>query len=108
MRSDIMTPLTALGVPFEIDDHKGPLIENPIHSIEQVGCRTRCSSLCWSFPTSAAERILGVHEQVRQLHELDLGQLQFVGESLRILREEVQGQVHALASSPRGVIAIDT
>lgn len=39
-RSDILTPLTALGVPFEIDDHKGPLIESPIHSIEQAGCNT--------------------------------------------------------------------
>ncbi len=34
--------------------------------------------------------------QVRQLHELDLGQLQFVGDSLRILREEVQGQVRTI------------
>ena len=37
--SDILTPLTALGVPFEIDDHKGPIIENRISSIDQVGSR---------------------------------------------------------------------
>lgn len=28
--SDILTPLNACGIPFEIDDNKGPLIENPI------------------------------------------------------------------------------
>ena len=41
--SDILTPLTALGVPFEIDDHKGPLIENPIHSMEQVRSMSQCT-----------------------------------------------------------------
>ena len=28
--SDILTPLPALGMPFEIDDLKGPIIEQPI------------------------------------------------------------------------------
>ncbi len=31
--------------------------------------------------------------QVKQLHELDLEQLQFVGESLTLLRQETLGQV---------------
>jgi hypothetical protein len=35
--SDILTPLPAVGVPFEIDDTKGPLIDSPIRSMEQVG-----------------------------------------------------------------------
>jgi hypothetical protein len=35
--SDILTPLPAVGVPFEIDDNKGPLIDDPIRSMEQVG-----------------------------------------------------------------------
>jgi hypothetical protein len=34
--SDILTPLAALGVPFEIDDHKGPIIESPISRLDQV------------------------------------------------------------------------
>ncbi len=34
--------------------------------------------------------------QVQQLHELDLEQLQFVGESLKLLRQEVDGQVGGL------------
>jgi hypothetical protein len=38
-RSDILTPLTALGVPFDIDDNKGPLIDNPIRTMEQVDVR---------------------------------------------------------------------
>ncbi len=36
--SDILTPLPAVGVPFEIDDNKGPIIDTPIRSLEQVGC----------------------------------------------------------------------
>ena len=35
--SDILTPLPALGVAFDIDDNKGPLIDNPIRTMEQVG-----------------------------------------------------------------------
>jgi uroporphyrinogen-III decarboxylase len=34
--SDILTPLPALGVPFEIDDAKGPIIANPIRTMEEV------------------------------------------------------------------------
>ena len=34
--SDILTPLPAFGVPFEIDDVKGPLIANPVRSLQQV------------------------------------------------------------------------
>ncbi len=41
--SDILTPLTALGVPFEIDDHKGPIIENKITTLDEVCIR---SSAC--------------------------------------------------------------
>ncbi len=52
-------------MPFEIDDAKGPIIENPIRSLEDV----------------------------QQLHALDLDQLLFVRESLSILRDEVDSQV---------------
>ena len=34
--SDILTPLPALGVPFEIDDAKGPIIADPVRSMKQV------------------------------------------------------------------------
>ena len=27
--SDILTPLPALGIPFEIDDYKGPILDHP-------------------------------------------------------------------------------
>lgn len=63
--SDILTPLPALGVPFEIDDVKGPIIEHPITSMEAV----------------------------QQLHALDLDQLTFVGDALKTLRQEVGDQV---------------
>ncbi|WOL02156.1 uroporphyrinogen decarboxylase 1, chloroplastic-like isoform X1 [Canna indica] len=59
--SDILTPLPAFGVPFEIEDVKGPIIESPICDEEGLKC----------------------------LHPIDLEKLQFVGESLTILREEV-------------------
>jgi len=66
--SDILTPLPALGVPFEIDDAKGPLIDAPIRTLEGV----------------------------RALHDLDLTQLSFVGESLGALRTEVGGDAAVL------------
>lgn len=59
--SDILTPLPAFGVPFEIEDVKGPIIQSPICDEEGLKC----------------------------LHPIDLEKLQFVGESLMILRGEV-------------------
>ena len=60
-----MTPLPALGVQFEIDDTKGPIIESPITSMDAV----------------------------RELHSLDLSRLTFVGDALGALRQEVGAQV---------------
>ena len=34
--SDILTPLPGIGIDFEIVESKGPIIENPIRSIEQI------------------------------------------------------------------------
>lgn len=59
--SDILTPLPAFGVPFEIEEVKGPIIQNPILS----------------------------EDDLNNLHPIDLDKLQFVGESLKILRSEV-------------------
>lgn len=66
--SDILTPLPGLGVTFDIDDNKGPLIDNPIRSMEQV----------------------------KQLTPLDLSKLEFVGRALGQLRAEVGGQAAVL------------
>lgn len=66
--SDILTPLPAIGVPFEIDDNKGPLIDDPIRSMEQL----------------------------KQLHSLDLTKLNFVGEALAALRQEVGDEAAVL------------
>ncbi len=49
--SDILTPLPGVGVNFDIDDNKGPIIDTPIRSLEQV----------------------------RQLHEMDFSKVDFVG-----------------------------
>lgn len=59
--SDILTPLPAFGIPFDIEEVKGPVIETPIRS----------------------------EDGLRALHPIEFEKLQFVGDSLRILRQEV-------------------
>ncbi|CAK9151706.1 unnamed protein product [Ilex paraguariensis] len=59
--SDILTPLAAFGIPFDIEEVRGPVIHAPIRS----------------------------EEGLKALHPIDLEKLHFVGESLRILRHEV-------------------
>ncbi|XP_073156073.1 uroporphyrinogen decarboxylase 1, chloroplastic [Henckelia pumila] len=59
--SDILTPLPAFGVPFDIEEVRGPVIHSPIRS----------------------------EEGLKALHPIDLEKLQFVGDSLRILRKQV-------------------
>ncbi|CAA0382467.1 unnamed protein product [Arabidopsis thaliana] len=59
--SDILTPLPAFGVPFDIEEVKGPVIQSPIRT----------------------------EEDLKRLHPIDFEKLQFVGDSLKILRREV-------------------
>lgn len=59
--SDILTPLPAFGVPFDIEEVRGPVIQSPI-----------CDE-----------------DALKALHPIDLEKLNFVGESLKILRHEV-------------------
>ncbi|WCJ32269.1 Uroporphyrinogen decarboxylase [Euphorbia peplus] len=66
--SDILTPLPALGVPFDIEEVRGPVIQSPIRS----------------------------EEGLKSLHPIELDKLQFVGDSLRILRREVDGRAAVL------------
>lgn len=66
--SDILTPLPAFGVPFDIDDSRGPIIQSP---------------LCYE-------------EDLKVLHPIDFDKLQFVGESLKILHREVGDQAAVL------------
>ncbi|RZC71024.1 hypothetical protein C5167_034239 [Papaver somniferum] len=66
--SDILTPLPAFGVPFDIEEVRGPVIQSPIRS----------------------------EEGLKTLHPIDLDKLHFVGESLRILRQEVGEQAAVL------------
>jgi len=60
--SDILSPLPAFGVPFEIEDVRGPIIQSPVRD----------------------------EEGLKKLRPLDFEKLHFVGESLRILRREVR------------------
>ncbi|KMT13165.1 hypothetical protein BVRB_4g085710 [Beta vulgaris subsp. vulgaris] len=59
--SDILTPLPAFGVPFDIEEVRGPVIHSPIRD----------------------------ENALKALHTIDLEKLDFVGESLKILRHEV-------------------
>ncbi|XP_022142861.1 uroporphyrinogen decarboxylase 1, chloroplastic [Momordica charantia] len=66
--SDILTPLPAFGVPFDIEEVRGPVIQSPIHS----------------------------EEGLKALHPIDFEKLNFVGESLKLLRKEVGGSAAVL------------
>ncbi|KAJ3671054.1 hypothetical protein LUZ60_008480 [Juncus effusus] len=59
--SDILTPLPAIGVPFEISDSRGPVIESPVS--DEGG--------------------------LSKLHAIDFEKVDFVGESLKLLRNEI-------------------
>ncbi|GMH35455.1 hypothetical protein BSKO_03323 [Bryopsis sp. KO-2023] len=66
--SDILTPLPAFGVPFEIDNIKGPILESPIRDLEEV----------------------------KRLTPIDVEKLPFVGESLKTLRQDIGNQAAVL------------
>ena len=70
MFSDILTPLPAMGIEFDVIKGVGPCIENPIRSAEHL-------------------------EQLRSIEHPD-EVLGFVGETLRRLRAELQGEPAAL------------
>jgi uroporphyrinogen decarboxylase len=59
--SDILTPLPAIGIPFEIDDYKGPLLDKTIRS----------------------------EEDLKMMHPMDYSKVPFIEESLKILRSEI-------------------
>lgn len=60
MFSDILTPLPAMGIDFDVVKGKGPVIEKPVRSAEDVGA-------------------------VRLLEDVD-GRLPFVGQTLQVSR----------------------
>ncbi|KAE8683756.1 Uroporphyrinogen decarboxylase [Hibiscus syriacus] len=59
--SDMLTPLPAFGVPFDIEEVRGPVIQSPIHS-----------EYC-----------------LKALHPIELEKLHFVGESLKIFARKL-------------------
>ncbi|RYR19941.1 hypothetical protein Ahy_B03g064918 [Arachis hypogaea] len=61
--SNILTPLPAFGVEFDVEDVRGLVIQSPIRS----------------------------EKGLKALHPIDLEKLSFVGDSLKILRKEVGG-----------------
>ncbi len=68
MFSDILTPLPAMGIPFDILESKGPVIDTPI--------RTQA--------------------QIDQIHPLELDKLQFIPKILKALTDEVGNKATVL------------
>ena len=69
MFSDILTPLPGIGIPFDIIESRGPVIDPPIRTLEQI----------------------------RQLHPLQPEEsLSFVGTTLKALRQEVGNRATVL------------
>ncbi|NES41893.1 uroporphyrinogen decarboxylase [Moorena sp. SIO2C4] len=66
--SDILTPLPGIGIEFEIVESKGPIINQPIRT----------------------------QEQIDQLHLLDLEKFGFIREILKALRQEVGNEAAVL------------
>ncbi|MEQ9483163.1 uroporphyrinogen decarboxylase [Coleofasciculus sp. F4-SAH-05] len=66
--SDILTPLPGVGIPFDIVESQGPIIDPPIRS----------------------------QAQIDGLHPLELEKLTFVGEILKALRREVGNEAAVL------------
>jgi len=60
--SDILTPLNAMGIPFEIDETKGPMIDAPVREMGDM----------------------------KDMHEIEFDKVDFVGKALGILRDEVK------------------
>jgi len=67
--SDILTPLPGMGINFDILEDKGPIIDKPIRSLDQVK---------------------------NTVHELDLNTLPFVRETLQSLRKTVGNEATVL------------
>ncbi|CAI7931307.1 unnamed protein product [Closterium sp. NIES-54] len=72
--SDILTPLDAMGIPFEIDENKGPIIDSPIRTTEDL----------------------------KALTPVQLDKLHFVDESLRQIRKE--GMIHSAPDVLRAIL----
>ena len=57
--SDILTPLPAIGIPFEIDDYKGPLLDKTIRSEEDPSPMTKRPGAAWQIPATLIARVAG-------------------------------------------------
>jgi uroporphyrinogen decarboxylase len=66
--SDILTPLPGIGISFDIIESRGPVIDPPIRTLEQIN----------------------------QLHPLELDKFSFIGTILQTLRREVGNQAAVL------------
>lgn len=106
MFSDILTPLPALGIEFDVIKGKGPRIDNPIDRCSQgwIECLCTRGMLCCACRAAACTPGMAISacpipctrrsmEAVRALRPMDdpLSSLPFVHETLSTLRREIDG-----------------
>jgi uroporphyrinogen decarboxylase len=84
--SDILTPLTGMGIPFDIVESKGPIIDPPIRSQAQVDAVHALD------PDSATPFIRPILKTLRQEVGNDAAVLGFVGSPWTLAAYAVEGQ----------------
>ena len=101
MFSDILTPLPALGIEFDVVKGKGPVIETPINECV-AGARARRGGVCLRAARPEAHHRALLPPRPRHAHSMDqirglramddpLSRLPFVHETLSTLRAELRG-----------------
>lgn len=87
MFSDILTPLPGLGIEFDIISGKGPIIPDPIRSLDDV--RTRCKPL--DDPQSSHPFIEEILRTLRHETEGKCTLLGFVGAPWTLAAYSIEG-----------------
>jgi uroporphyrinogen decarboxylase len=86
MFSDILTPLPGIGIPFEIIESKGPIIEDPIRTLEQV------NQLRTLDPDESTPFIRPILQTLRQEVGNDATVLGFAGSPWTLAAYAVEGK----------------
>tara|TARA_Y100001970_G_scaffold294041_1_gene446176 strand:- start:7279 stop:8319 length:1041 start_codon:yes stop_codon:yes gene_type:complete len=84
--SDILTPLPGMGINFEIQESKGPIIENPIRNIDQI------KKLKNLIPNESLDFVGEVLTELRKDIKNDATLLGFVGSPWTLAAYVVEGK----------------
>lgn len=95
--SDILTPLTGMGIPFDIVESKGPIIDPPIRSQAQVDAVHSLD------PDSATPFIRPILKTLRQEVGNDAAVLGFVGSPWTLAAYAVEGRTSKNYANIKGM-----